>query len=126
MNRRDFSQSRSHFWVVGRNVGIHACLVVFFALCWFTQQLALLRMDMCNRQFLVMDAGVTRNMALIDLVSSHAWVVFAYVVLVFSAVLFMQCRRYPTWSWWVTAIALSCPLAIYLDVCLYIQNKFIF
>jgi hypothetical protein len=40
---------------INKHAAIHVCLIVFFAFSWFIHCLACKRMEVCNRQFLLMD-----------------------------------------------------------------------
>ena len=88
---------------------IYACMAVFFALCWFSHYLARLAMEVCNRQFLVMNGKTLRAMALIDWVAAHWWLAVGYVFLVAASVAFLQIRGRRPWTYWATAVLFCIP-----------------
>jgi hypothetical protein len=102
---------------------IYVCLVVFFALCWFSHYLARLAMEICNRHFLVMDGKTMRAMALIDWIAVHWWLAIAYVSLVVASVAFLQIRGRPPWTYWVTAVFFCIPGFAYWLPCALIAGK---
>jgi len=102
---------------------IYVCMAVFFGLCWFSHYLARLAMEIYNRHFLAMNAKTLRAMALIDWVAAHGWLAMAYVFLVVTAVSFLQLRRRPPWTYWVTAILFSIPCFAYWVPCVFIAGK---
>ena len=102
---------------------IYVCMAVFFALCWFSHYLARLAMEICNRQFIVMDGKTLRAMALIDWVAVHWWLASAYVFLVVASVAFLQIRGRPPWTYWVTAALFCIPCFAYWLPCALIAGK---
>jgi hypothetical protein len=59
---------------INRYAAIHVCLAVLFAFCWLIHHLAFRKMEMCDRQFAVMNDRTLRALALID------WVPCAYIL----------------------------------------------
>ena len=110
---------------INRHAAIYVCLAVFLAFCWFTHYVAFLKMEISNRQFAVMNDETLRAMALIDWVAAHLWLAIAYVVMVVAAIVFAQVRGYPAWAYWLTALILCIPCALYCGRCIYIMNKFL-
>ena len=110
---------------IWRHAVVHACLATLFAMCWFTHHVALLRMEICDRQFAMMNNRTWKSMALIDWVTAHSWLAIAYIVLAFVSVAFLQARRRPAWTWWVTALVYGIPCAVYWSPCAYIAGKFL-
>ena len=109
---------------INRHAAIHVCLAVFFAICWGTHFAASLKMEGCHRQFAVMNDKTLEAMALIDWVGANSWLAIAYVVMVVAAVAFAPFRGYPAWAYWLTALILCIPCALYCGKCVYIMNKF--
>lgn len=102
---------------------IYVCLAVFFGLCWISHYLARLAMEICNRQFLAMNAKTLRAMALIDWVATHGWLALTYVLVVVAAVSFLQIRGRPPWTYWVTAVLFCIPGFAYWVPCVFIAGK---
>ena len=120
---RDSMQRGAPVTAISRHAAIYVCMVAFFALCWFSHYMARLTMEICNRQFLVMNAKTLRAMALIDWVAGHSWLAVAYVFLVVASVAFLQIRRRPPWTYWVTAALFSIPCFAYWLPCAFIAGK---
>ena len=110
--------------VIRRHAGIYVCMAVFFAFCWLIHYAALLKMEICDRQFAVMNDGTLKAMALIDLVAAHPCLAIAYVALAFVSVAFLQVRRRPRWTWWGSALVYGIPCVVYWSPCAYIAGKF--
>jgi hypothetical protein len=110
---------------INRNAAIYVCLAVFFAFCWFTHYMAVLRMESSNKQFAVMNDETLRAMALIDSVAAHSWLAIAYVVMVVAAIAFAQVRGHPAWAYWLTALILCIPCVLYCGKCAYIALKLV-
>ena len=108
---------------INRHAAIYVCLAVFFAFCWFLHFAASLRMEICNRQFGLMNDKSLRAMALIDWVADHSWMAIAYVFLVVASIAFLQIRGRPAWSCWLTAALFCIPCIVYWLPCLYICGK---
>ena len=108
---------------INRHAAIYVCLALFFALCWLIHHLALLRMEMCNRQFLLMNDRTVRAMAVIDLIAANSWWAIAYIVLVVAAVAFLQIRGYQPWTYWAIAMFFCLPCIVYWWPCIYIGGK---
>ncbi len=106
-------------------VSVHVCLAVFFAFCWFTHCAAWLKMEACERRFAVMNEGTLRTMALIDWIAANRGLVIAYVILAIGCVLFLQLRRRPSWTHWVTALTFCVPCLVYWRGCVHIMLKFL-
>lgn len=105
---------------IGKHANIHVCLAVIFAFSWFFHYMAYMRMEMCNRQFFVMNDRTMRTMALIDYMAANPWLAIAYAFLAFAAVVFLQIRVRPPWTCWLTAAAFCAPCIVYWSACAYI------
>ena len=80
-------------------------------------------MEICHRQFVVMNVRTLRTMALIDWVAGHWWLAMAYFVLVVAAVAFLQIRGRPAWTYWLTAALFCIPCVAYWFPCAAIAGK---
>jgi hypothetical protein len=105
---------------IGKHANIHICLAVFFALSWLIHHLAYGRMEMCDRQFSLMNDRTLRTMALIDFVAANPWLAIGYALLAPAAVVFLQVRGRPAWTCWVAAAAFCLPWIPYWNACVYI------
>ena len=108
---------------INRHAAIYVCLAVFFAFCWFLHFVASLKMEICNRQFGLMNDKSLRAMALTDWVADHSWMAIAYVFLVVASIAFLQIRGRPAWTCWLTAALFCIPCIVYWLPCLYIFGK---
>jgi hypothetical protein len=115
--------SRASSGATKRHAAIYVCLAVFFALCFFSHYLARLTMERCNRQFAVMNDKTRNTMILIDWVAANAWLAIAYCFVVVACVGFLQLRRRPPWTYWLTAAFFSIPGFAYWVPCAYIATK---
>jgi hypothetical protein len=109
---------------INKHAAIYICLGVFFALSRFAHNMALMRMESCKRQFLLMNDETTHSMSMIDFVAATYWLAIVYSFLILAAVVFLQILWRPRWIYWLTAIILCIPLVVYLGTCSYIIFKF--
>ncbi len=105
---------------IGRHANVHLCLTAVFAFSWFLHYMAVMRMEMCDRQFAVMNNRTMRTMALIELVGANYSLAIAYAILTVSAVAFLQIRGRPAWTCWLTAAVFVVPCVVYWFACTYI------
>ena len=98
----------------------------FFLLGFLTHQMAVAKMQLVDRQFLVMNEKTVHNMALIDFISQNLGFVVLYFGCFVAALFYLGMRKCPRWSVWGTGIIFALPCLVYLRVCGYITNKFIF
>ncbi len=117
-------KNATSFRAIARHPAIYLCLAQFFGFCWFAHYMARLKMEECHRQFSVMNDRTLQDMALIDCLSSHAWLAIGYIALIFAAVAFAQFRGHPAWTYWMTALMLCIPSLFYGAICVYIACKF--
>lgn len=102
---------------VVRRIGIHVFLAMIFGSTWFIHHVAVIRMEMSDRQMWPLDDGTMRAMALVDLMESNAWWATSYAALAFGAVAFLQLRARPPWTYWLTAAMFSAPCMLYWIAC---------
>ena len=111
------------FRAINRHAAIYVCLAAFFGLGWIIHYLAFLKMEICNRQFVVMNDKTLRAMALIDWVSAHSRLAIVYVFSVVASIAFLQIRGRPPWAYWLAAVLFCLPCVVYCTTCAYIANK---
>ena len=84
------------------------------------------RMDMANRQFVLMDDRAVREMTIIDFIHGHLWILAPYAAVFFGCLLWLEFRSAPRWSVWVSFIIFTLPFLAYARACLHISNKLMF
>jgi hypothetical protein len=80
-------------------------------------------MEMCDRQFALMNDRTLRAMALIDWVAANWWLAAAYAFLPVACVAFLQIRGRPSWTYWPAAALFCLPCVVYWVPCAYIMGK---
>ena len=98
---------------------------MFVAVCTVCHSLALAKMEVAGRQCAVMNSRTIHNMALIDFVQDHDWMVVWYVVLFAGTLLYMEFRDLPRWSIWCTFAILAYSCTLYMEKCDPIAWKFL-
>jgi hypothetical protein len=99
--------------------------ILFLGAISFAHFMARTRMDICHRQFALMYSRTIHEMALIDFIDSHFWLVFAYAVLYVASLLWLEIRSAPRWTIWLTFVLLAVPTMVYARAALHIGNKLI-
>jgi hypothetical protein len=99
-------------------------IVLFGACAWF-DFIARIRMDLANRQFVIMDNRTLRELRVIDLVREHHWLAITYFAVFFIGLLWLEFRAAPRWAVWIIFILFALPALFYAQACMHISNKFI-
>ena len=94
-------------------------------ICGFAHFLALVKMDVVERKFPIMNPSTEHNMVLIDFLNGHRWFVVVFILMFIGSLLYLELRNAPRWSVWLTFFAFAAPCLEYLMVCGYIANKFV-
>jgi hypothetical protein len=100
-------------------------LLLLLGAAAFANLMARIRMDMADRQFVLMDDSTVRDMRVIDFLNDRPWIVFAYITLSLACFLWLKLRDTPRSTVWATFIVLALPVLIYGSACLHIGNKVI-
>jgi hypothetical protein len=100
--------------------------ILLVELCSFTHFLALTKMDVVERKFPIMNPRTEHNMSLIDFLNGHRWFVVVFILMFIGSLLYLELRNVPRWSVWLTFFLFAAPCLMYLIVCAYISNKFVF
>ena len=87
--------------------------------------IALLKMEMANRQFVLMDARVVNEMTAIDFVNSHKWIAMTYFGATLLTGIWLTIRMAPKWIFRISSLAFSLPCMIYLRICAHIDWKLV-
>ena len=87
--------------------------------------IALLKMDMANRHFIVMDARAINEMSAIDYIDSHRWIAFIYFGAILLIGAWFTIRMAPKWIFRTASLAFSLPCMIYLRICVDIDWKLV-
>ena len=114
---------RTILGAINRHAGIHVCLAIFFAFCWFLHFVATIKVECCKRGLCMINDRTLRAMALVDWVAAHSWLAIAYFFLVVASVAFLQIRGRAPWTYWLTAVVYCIPCIAYWGPCAYIAGK---
>ena len=112
-------------WLNRHTVAL-AGAISLLGICGFTHFLALVKMDVMERKFPIMNPRTEHNMALIDFLNGHRWFVAVFILMFIGSLLYLELRNAPRWSVWLTFFVFAAPCLMYLMVCAYISNKFVF
>jgi hypothetical protein len=105
-------------WINRRGAPL-ATLALLFGVTVLTHQVALGVLRMTHE--LLLPAGDHRyelRMRFITYVDSQVWLALSFVALFAATLLWLQIRRSPRWSLWLTFAALALPMFGYMWVCL--------
>jgi hypothetical protein len=98
-----------------------APLATLALLCGFvalTHKVALGALRMTDTLFSATDHRYELRMRLITHIDAHVWLALSFVALFAATVLWLQMRRSPRWSLWLTFAALALPMFGYTWVCM--------
>lgn len=99
--------------------------ILLLGIVGFTDFMAWTRMELCQRQFLLMDSRAIHEIAVIDFIHAHIWLVCGYIVLFLASLLWLEVRSASRWIVWLTFVLFAVPSVIYGAACAHISNKFI-
>jgi hypothetical protein len=99
--------------------------MVLFIGCAFMHFVALLKMDITNRQFVLMDATAIHEIRIIDFIDAHRWIAFMYVGASLFTATWLTIKAAPQWVFRVSSLAYAVPCLIYLRMCEHIDTKFV-
>jgi len=91
----------------------------------FAHSLALVRMEVASRWFAVMDDRTVSQMGIIDFMHAHQWMAIVCGAVFLGMLLYLEFRKAPRWSVWITFCLLALPCMTYAGACLRIGNKII-
>lgn len=99
--------------------------MALFIGCGFMHFVALVKMDVTNRQFVLMDAKAIQEIRIIDFIEAHRWIAFTYVAASLLTATWLTIKAAPQWVFRVSSFAYAVPCMIYLRMCEHIDAKFV-
>ena len=108
-------------WINSRGAPL-AVLALLLAAGVFIHHMALVRLDMTDGRLPDTGAPTEGRLQLIVYVGAHPWLALLFAALFAGSLLWLQFRRLPRWSLWLTFALLALPVFGYMWVCMRVST----
>ena len=104
------SQKKSYLYIF---------LFLFFGFCRFMHNVAFVKVEKVTNygyHFRVVNDKTDKVIALVNLMESNEWWMFAYMASVFATVIWMQLRGHSATAYWLVSAIFSIPFILYIMI----------